>query len=151
MGFFRTNVETPADGKKQIMSFFCAFPEGGTDMEILDENCIEQFEFNKCKAIGRVCGEENLQKLKKCWWRGESYYEGQRFNPNSDLCYQCVCSDDFNNSTYIRDNVKSCKRPECGVELFDWDKVLQGCAPVFSDENTCCPIDWKCRRYFNFF
>lgn len=142
----RTNVITPNDGKKQIMSFDCVSPQINIYPQESGEKCIKQFEFEKCEAVGKVCGEENLQKLKKCWWRGESYYEGERFNPNSDHCYQCVCNDHFDNSTYIQDNVKSCKRHECGIELYHWKSVIQGCAPVFSGEDACCPIKWKCRK-----
>lgn len=109
-----------------------------------EKNCVRQYSLGKCNSVSEVCGEENIKKLGKCFWRGKQFYEGERFSPESDPCYACICNEDFDNSTYIEDNTKSCAKINCGLELLSLDKVKRGCAPIYYGEKSCCPIDWKC-------
>lgn len=113
-----------------------------------DTNCLRQYSPGECRHVGRVCGSENISKLRKCHWRGNEYHEGERFAPSSDPCFTCHCDANFDNSTSIMGNVNSCFPRQCGLELLHSEQFHRGCAPVYMTEDACCPTDeWLCRMY----
>lgn len=123
----------------------------------VEENCLPQYSLEStCNPVKIVCGEEDKNKLAKCFYRGTEYYEGQLFTPKvgpyySSACTQCVCNEHFDNSTLPQYNLKSCRKFDCGIELFNSAKLRRGCVPVYhsdgGDKSSCCPIDWICRMY----
>lgn len=113
-----------------------------------DTDCVRQYSPDECRHVDRICGAENIAKLSKCFWRGKSYYEGERFAPDSDPCFTCYCDASFDNTTSIMDNVKSCFPRECGLELTHLEQFRRGCSPVYTNDDPCCPSnEWYCRKY----
>lgn len=122
-------------------------PEQGPTQE--DVGCLRQYRLDKCQHVRRVCGKENIEKLHRCSWRGKEFYEGERFTPDSDSCYQCICDRQFDNTTFISDNLSNCRKIECGLELQYTEQFRRGCAPVYSSHTACCPTgEWICRELF---
>lgn len=112
-----------------------------------DHNCLRQYKPNVCSHVNRVCGDENIDKLYKCFWRGKNFYEGERFTTDSDPCYSCHCDRNFDNSISISDNTLSCSKKNCGLALQYFNKFRWGCVPVYNRIDACCPTDeWICRK-----
>lgn len=41
---------------------------------------------------------------------------------------------------------KFCRKIDCGLELRYFNKIKEGCVPVYFQTSACCPIDFKCRK-----
>jgi len=39
---------------------------------------------------------------------------------------------------------KFCRKIDCGLELRYFNKIKEGCVPVYFQTSACCPIDFKC-------
>lgn len=88
-----------------------------------------------------------IAEMGECHYEGETYRLNQRMYPNNETCYECLCTEDFNGAVPVPSN-SNCKRIDCGVELRHLGEIRSGCVPVYFG-NRCCPIDFKCRTYFN--
>lgn len=78
---------------------------------------------------------------------GLVYKQGEIMYPWNDQCYSCICDNNFNNSTFIANNVLNCKENKnCNIELYSMSKFQRGCAPVYYGTNPCCPSSWRCRK-----
>lgn len=60
-----------------------------------------------------------------------------------DLCYNCLCTKDYNSSIPIVSN-PSCHKIECGITLRNTGRLSEGCIPVYYKTENCCPIGWRC-------
>ena len=90
----------------------------------------------------QIIDKEEKDKLAKCYVDGTEFHEGQKIYPNDAPCKACLCSKDFNNSTFV-DN-KDCAEFKCDLELRNEDKIKKGCVPVYIRGLRCCPDEWKC-------
>lgn len=70
---------------------------------------------------------------------GTTYKEGERFSPKN-TCLNCVCDKGFNGKY----EEKFCVKKICAVEIHDSDKLDGNCAPIYYEENKCCPDGWVC-------
>lgn len=113
-----------------------------------DENCVEQFELDKCCSTSRVCGDAAINDLKTCNYRGETVREGQKIYPKNAKCYVCVCNKDFIDHQNPWQQPKSCRKIPCGLDG-DEEKIKNFCAPVYL-KGGCCPLEWECREFFFF-
>lgn len=111
-----------------------------------DPTCILTYSEDSCCSTGRVCGEEKA-KATQCYFEGESYIAGQRMYPAKELCYTCLCTSGFDNSTIYGN--PNCKQVNCGFDMRYSEKLKSGCIPVYLGNNKCCPIDWRCRKYWS--
>lgn len=127
----------------------------------VEDGCLPQYTFdNTCNPSTKVCDPSEKEKLAKCFLRGKEYYEGELFTPTfgsyfSSACYQCICDANFENNTAPVFN-KNCRKFKCGIELFNAEKLRNGCVPVYETEDRndaeptcCCPIDFECRKSIN--
>jgi hypothetical protein len=80
--------------------------------------------------------------LSTCEFEGETYREGQKIYPD-ELCYECLCSKDFDNGTAVEQN-KNCFKIDCGINLRNTGRIIEGCIPVYYEKDNCCPIGWRC-------
>lgn len=100
---------------------------------------------DSCCSTGRLCGEEKT-KAAKCYFEGKSYIVGERMYPEDRACYKCMCTADFDNSTI--DGNPNCQQINCGFDLHYGEKLRSRCAPIYYGNNKCCPIGWRCRKYW---
>lgn len=89
--------------------------------------------------------EQEIEELAQCKYDGEIYLEGEKFYPESEKCWSCICKPDFNTSMIIGN--PNCTEIDCGIELRNFQELRKGCIPIYY-EDRCCPTDWKCREYF---
>jgi hypothetical protein len=80
--------------------------------------------------------------LSTCVFEGETYREGQRIYPK-EHCYECYCSKDFSNTTKVEEN-PNCNKIDCGINLRNTARIIEGCIPVYYKKDNCCPIGWRC-------
>lgn len=73
------------------------------------------------------------------------YHLNEKMYPNSDSCYECICTESFDNSTSIPES-PDCERIQCEPQLTYFHYLRGGCAPVFSPGD-CCAREYKCRRF----
>jgi len=109
--------------------------------------CLPQYKQDKCCEDNFLCGEEK-NNVYKCDYRDKQYYKGQKFIHDSNPCYECICDENFTNSsapTWFYTNKQNCKPINCNVWFWSADKVKQGCSPVYSAD-ACCPVDWVCPK-----
>ncbi|KOB68667.1 Uncharacterized protein OBRU01_17997 [Operophtera brumata] len=79
----------------------------------IQEQCVSIFEPESCCSTDSVCGKDAIAGLKTCDVDGETYYEGQQFEPiNSGK--SCVCSADWVDNL---ENTTLCRDINCGLEL----------------------------------
>ena len=124
--------------------FQCAFSDCPPDSEKLVEGCVNQYTIESCCSTKRVCNEE-AKELPSCWVEDKEYKKGQLIYPKSATCHKCLCEDNFENSTAIDQN-PNCKRVDCGIELHQLGYLLDGCVPVYFNDNFCCPVEFRCRK-----
>lgn len=133
--------------KDDGFSFFnCANIECPEYFQPYDPECSWQTEKGRCCGKTKVCGEER-EKLHKCFSDNLIYVENQWIYPQNSTCHRCWCDKNFNNATRVEDN-PNCEEVNCGVELRDFARIQQGCIPVYFRHQGCCPIGWRCRKYF---
>lgn len=84
--------------------------------------------------------------MAKCEIGDRSYYVGERFEPESNSCYDCLCTSDFNTNISYTEN-PNCAKINCGIEL-DLPQIRKGCVPVYFRTSNCCPIEFKCRKCY---
>lgn len=89
--------------------------------------------------------EQEIEELAQCKYDGEIYLEGEKFYPEKEKCWSCICKPGFNDSTIIGN--PNCREIDCGIELRYFQELRKGCIPIYY-EDRCCPTDWKCRKYF---
>ena len=65
-------------------------------------------------------------------------------------CYACICNENFDKTTII--NSPNCQKVKCNIEIYYADRLMAGCIPIYYGKKygkfNCCPIDWRCRKYF---
>lgn len=134
------------------------------DVPKLEEGCLPQYSLDDlCVPKKLICDENGKKNLAKCESHGHVYHEGELFShPSfsvfSAACYSCVCDGQFDNSTIPSMN-KNCRKLDCGIEIYNIEKIRNGCVPVFrsngassSEVTECCPVNWICREFIlNFF
>lgn len=106
-----------------------------------DENCVLQYKLSDCCSSSEVCGDE-VEKLSECYLDGTKYLEGQKMYPNDESCYVCQCQKNFDNSTIVGN--PNCNEINCGIELRNIGRIMDGCIPVYFGNERCCPISWRC-------
>lgn len=90
---------------------------------------------------------DKIDNLPKCHVEGRSYHIGERIYP-TDSCLMCLCTQNFDNKTLFAEN-SNCIQINCGIE-HDLHHIRAGCVPVYYKTSTCCPIDIKCRKFYQF-
>lgn len=124
------------------------------------QGCVPQYTLDDlCTPKKYICDNNAQQNLVECNAHGHIYREGELFShPSfsvfSAVCYSCVCDSQFDNMTIPSMN-KNCRKLDCGIELYNNDKIRNGCVPVFKSESPyasepieCCPVDWVCRKFY---
>ncbi|XP_031630291.1 uncharacterized protein LOC116345227 [Contarinia nasturtii] len=120
----------------------CANVECPEDLGGRDWSCVSQYDnLTQCCRSREVCDKAKIGAIHKCEFGGKSYHIGERIYPD-DLCYECLCAEDFNSKTPIADN-PHCAKIDCGIEL-KLKQLQEGCIPVYYKTPTCCPIEYKC-------
>lgn len=93
---------------------------------------------------------QELRKIKrtKCPFDGVIYKKGERITPDG-TCYECICDERL--KTQDLDIFKpQCQRKLCGLGAGgeEHEYLNLGCVPVYDKtKTTCCPIEWRCRKY----
>lgn len=128
------------DDRSTPASFTCAFIDCPEFLR-QDETCVLQYEARGCCSSSRVCGKD-VDNLSECYMDGEKYLEGQKMYPEKESCYSCHCQKGFDNSTIVGN--PNCYEVNCGIELRNTGKVMEGCIPVYFGNDRCCPISWRC-------
>ncbi|KAF2902769.1 hypothetical protein ILUMI_03414 [Ignelater luminosus] len=98
--------------------------------------CHLTYELDKCCSVGELCPPFNT----KCEVDGMVYYKGQRFNPKSPNCLNCICQDGFQGK-YVE---PFCKKHECIEEVAYQNEIKAFCAPSYTSKDACCPYTWIC-------
>lgn len=73
------------------------------------------------------------------------YHLNESMYPKNDSCYECLCTEHFDNSTSIHEN-SDCERERCWPQIYRFSYLRHGCAPVFHTDH-CCAVEYKCRRF----
>ncbi|CAG4964521.1 unnamed protein product [Colias eurytheme] len=105
-----------------------------------EQQCINTYELDSCCSTGTVCGKDEIAKLKTCEVDGQTYMEGQTFEPKNTR-KTCICTAQWNGTT---DNPSYCRDINCGLEIHYQDKIFDNCAPVFAGNMRSCPIAFQC-------
>lgn len=58
--------------------------------------------------------KSKIRSMNTCEVDGKSYKVGERIYPEN-VCYECLCTPDFDNSTSYADN-SNCLKINCGME-----------------------------------
>lgn len=74
------------------------------------------------------------------------YHLNEEMRPNGDECSACLCTENFQNSTFIREN-SACERFRCLPQFRHFDDLRRGCVPVFVPGRCCAHQRFKCRRF----
>lgn len=98
---------------------------------------------DSCCSTGKLCNDD-FKNTDKCFFEGKEYFVGQKMYPKNLKCHSCLCVSGFDNSTIVGN--PNCKEVQCGFYLHYSDRLYKGCIPVYYGDNTCCPIDWRCRK-----
>lgn len=69
--------------------------------------------------------------------------EGEKYTPPDAPCTECIC-ERAKNETGLH---LVCNRKYCATDLLHAEKARQNCAPIYDEQQPCCPISWKCRKY----
>ena len=111
----------------------------GDVFEELKDNCYRKYSKNQC-CPEVICGEE-LKNI-VCEMDGTEYRYGDQFSSINDPCLTCVCDEFWNVNKTIPE--QNCNKIHC---VFDTKKYHQDCVPIYSS-NSCCPVDYHCRKFF---
>lgn len=128
------------------MAFDCDFdncPEAGEEPK---PECRNQYTLDSCCAVNSVCQPDEIKSLHTCWYDGKSYHGGNLIYPEKESCYKCLCNEKFDNSTAIEKN-PNCHLVDCGIQVHAMNNFQAGCVPVYFDDNYCCPVEFKCRKW----
>ncbi|KAJ8719161.1 hypothetical protein PYW07_016717 [Mythimna separata] len=106
----------------------------------MQQQCINTYEVDSCCSTGTVCGKDAIAQLATCEVDGQTYREGQTYQPKNTR-KTCVCTKDFN----ATDNAANCRDINCGIEIHYQSDLLQNCAPVFPGNMRGCPIGFECQ------
>ncbi|XP_047531721.1 uncharacterized protein LOC125067275 [Vanessa atalanta] len=106
----------------------------------MQQECINTYELDSCCSTGTVCGKDAIASLKTCEVDGQTYKEGQPFEP-ANTRKSCICTAQWNGSY---DDPSSCRDINCGLEIHYQDKIFENCAPVFIGNMKSCPIAFQC-------
>jgi hypothetical protein len=87
--------------------------------------------------------EREKEKLAICSNGAVSLRVGEKFISQSNPCYECICTHDFDKTTILENT--QCRKLNCDIELKYKSFIQRGCLPIFENEK-CCPVDWKCRE-----
>lgn len=93
--------------------------------------------------------EVETVKKTKCIFEGKIYKKGESMHPDG-TCIDCICDEKL--KTQDLDLTRAqCQRQQCGLGVSgeEHDYLNRGCAPVYdSTKTTCCPIEWRCRKFY---
>lgn len=92
-----------------------------------------------------IIDEAKIRSLNTCVVDGRTYHIGERIYPDNS-CYECLCANGYNNATSPAEN-PNCSKVNCGIEL-KMNKLREGCVPVYYKTPICCPIEYKCRKFY---
>lgn len=122
-------------------SFLCAavdcFETFDSD---LNQQCINTYELDACCNTGSVCGKDAIAELKTCEVDGQTYREGQMFEP-ANTKKTCICTANWDGNV---ENSTFCRDINCGIEIHYQNNILQNCAPIFVKNMRTCPIGFEC-------
>lgn len=132
---------------ENVVGFECDFEECPEAAAEPKPECRNQYTINSCCATKTICDEAEVKSLHTCWYEGKDFHGGNLIYPPGSPCYKCLCDEKFDNSTAIPEN-KNCKPVDCGIEVHAMNNIQQGCVPVYFNDNYCCPVEFRCRKYF---
>lgn len=89
--------------------------------------------------------QKEIASLPECFHDDNVYHLGEKFEPSSHPCYECMCTLDFDNATAVAVNA-NCAKIDCGIEIREAKHVRDGCTPIYYGRERCCPIDFRCRK-----
>uniref|UniRef100_A0A336MYP2 CSON006945 protein n=1 Tax=Culicoides sonorensis TaxID=179676 RepID=A0A336MYP2_CULSO len=112
-----------------------------TNGEVDPTKCVGQYNFGKCCPEKYLCDEAEIEELAQCKYDGEIYLEGEKFYPEKEKCWSCICRKKFDTTKIIGN--PNCREIDCGIELRYFSELRRGCIPIYY-EDRCCPTDWKC-------
>lgn len=116
------------------------------DVKLL--NCAKQTKNGACCPDKYICEEEKIKKLSKCYLGGTEYLEGASMYPEG-TCMKCECNEHFKNDTIIGN--PNCEEINCGTSLRYLSQFRSGCIPTYFKDASCCPYQWRCRKFTFFF
>lgn len=93
--------------------------------------------------------ENEIAMLPTCYYDDKVYHLGEKFEPIAHPCYECMCTETFDNATAIGDNA-NCAKLDCGIEVREMKNIRNGCVPVYYGRESCCPIEYRCRKWIVF-
>ena len=108
-----------------------------------EPNCYFAYERHQCCGH-QICDNSlNPKREEKiCRYKERQYKRGQQIYPDEDSCMICLCSEEWDDNNPLGSG--ACQKYSCEFEL-DKD-YLSGCLPIYH-ESTCCPIEYKCRKF----
>ncbi|XP_054268749.1 kielin/chordin-like protein [Macrosteles quadrilineatus] len=106
--------------------------------------CYRTYENGKCCHVDQICLSDQSPEQKAarpvCKYNNQQFQIGQKFYPEDEPCFQCICQAGFN-GTLVE---PFCKKVNCNLELHYGGRIAEGCVPVYYGDNDCCPIGWRC-------
>lgn len=99
-----------------------------------------------------ILDRDKIEELTRtrCYLENKEYVKGQKMFSDQIGCYACICDEHFDNTTII--NSPNCQKVKCNIEIYYADRLMAGCIPIYYGKKygkfNCCPIDWRCRKYF---
>ncbi|CAH2040755.1 unnamed protein product, partial [Iphiclides podalirius] len=106
----------------------------------MQQQCINTYELDSCCSTGTVCGKDSIAGLRTCEVDGQTYREGEPFEPKNSR-KSCVCTAQWNGTL---EDPGSCRDINCGIEIHYQDQLLRNCAPIFLSSDAACPIAFTC-------
>ncbi|CAO1379806.1 unnamed protein product [Diamesa serratosioi] len=128
--------------RNEPAKFSCANNECGIS-NIRVPGCTNVYgDLNECCSTSTICEDEEKETLATCWMDGQTFTEGEKMYPALNSCYECLCQNDFDNTTIVQN--QHCQKINCGISL-DKSHIQRGCLPIYESKSiACCPIAWKC-------
>lgn len=143
--FFYTYVRAP---DSEYAEFSCADIECPEFFDMEYHRCGKIRHKNMCCATDFVCDPTEVARLPKCYVDNKEYLMGDPIHSGIPNCYQCFCTENFDNTTIIGN--PDCRPVDCGTTLNYLKEIYDGCAPVYLENTECCPIEWHCRKIYEF-
>ncbi|KAF5300912.1 hypothetical protein FQR65_LT09075 [Abscondita terminalis] len=107
--------------------------------DFVKPGCYLSYEQNRCCNAGQKCPPFNETDA-KCEVNGIIFKEGQKFEHPQKRCSKCICGKGYNGKF----EKPFCEILNCTTEL-RWSKEINShCAPLYLNQQDCCPRRWIC-------
>ncbi|GLV44114.1 hypothetical protein CBL_12590 [Carabus blaptoides fortunei] len=106
--------------------------------EVPEHGCFLKYRTDSCCSLGSACVPFNATET--CFDGDRVSLEGEKYTPPDVPCTDCICERPQSGTGLHL----VCKRKYCATDLVHAENARQNCAPIYDEQHSCCPTNWKC-------